>query len=119
MQPPDPSLQAETLRAMVKKMAEQDQAFQYRLHAYQINAGMFGMVTQQQVDEFWKFLSSEAREVQGCITVDAKALAVKGDGKGDPKGGGKGQQGGGGCCLVRRFRIARHGGSRNTRMVLI
>ena len=96
MQPPDPSLQAETLRAMVKKMAEQDQAFQYRLHAYQMNTGMFGMVTQQQVDEFWKFLSSEAREVQGCITVDAKALAVKGGGKGDPKGGGKGQQGGGG-----------------------
>ena len=66
MQPPDPTLQAETLRTMVKKMSEKDQAFQYRMHAYQMSSGMFGMVTQVQVDEFWKFLSAEAREVQGA-----------------------------------------------------
>ena len=95
MQPPDPSLQADTLRAMVKKMAEKDQAFQYRLHAYQMNTGMFGMVTQTQVDEFWKFLSSEAREVQGPTNADphAKSLDVKGKGKGDKGGKGKGDQG--------------------------
>ena len=95
MQPPDPSLQVDTLRAMVKKMAEKDQAFQYRLHAYQMNTGMFGMVTQTQVDEFWKFLSSEAREVQGPTNADphAKSLDVKGKGKGDKGGKGKGDQG--------------------------
>ena len=94
MQPPDPSLQADTLRATVKKMADKDQAFQYRLHAYQMNTGMFGMVTQTQVDEFWKFLSSEAREVQGSTIADphAKSVELKGKGKGDQGGkGGKGK----------------------------
>ena len=51
MQPPDPTLQHRTLKSMVAQMAHRDSSFQYRLNAYQMNAGMFGMVTQQQVDD--------------------------------------------------------------------
>jgi hypothetical protein len=46
MQPPDPTLQHRTLKSMEARMASKDSAFQYRLHAFQMNAGMFGMVTQ-------------------------------------------------------------------------
>ena len=57
--------------------------------------GMFRMVTQTQVDEFLKFLSSEAREVQGPRNADphAKSREVKGKGKGDKGAKGKGDQG--------------------------
>jgi hypothetical protein len=65
MQPPDPTLQHRTLKSMVARMASKDSAFQYRLHAFQMNAGMFGMVTQEQVQDSWKYLCAEALEFQG------------------------------------------------------
>ena len=65
MQPPDPTLQHRTLKSMVARMASKHSDFQYRLHAFQMNAGMFGMVTQEQVQDLWKYLSADALEFQG------------------------------------------------------
>ena len=73
MAPPDPTLQADTLRRMVQKMAGSDSAFQYRLHALQMNKGLFCMITQAQVDEFWRYLSSEPPRIPvssgGCAAA--------------------------------------------------
>ena len=77
MAPPDPTMQANTLKRMVAKMAEQDTAFQYRLHAFQMQHGMFGLLTQGQVDEFWRYLSAEAREAQGQEGGKAAAKAAR------------------------------------------
>ena len=101
MAPPDPTVQAETLRRMVQRMAENDTAFQYRLHAFQMQNGMFGMLTQTQVDEFWRYLSSEAREFQhvqqppppppGAKALKGDPSKGKGAEKGDPGGKAKGK----------------------------
>ena len=77
MAPPDPTVQAQPLRSMVAKMAEADAAFQYRLHAFQMQHGMFGLLTQAQVDEFWRYLSAEAREAHGQDGGKASAKAAR------------------------------------------
>ena len=79
---------------MVARMASNDSAFQYRLHAFQMNAGMFGMVTQEQVQDLWKYLRAEALEFQGGQSKkdekhqEVKAQAMQkgtGEGKDEPK----------------------------------
>ncbi|CAK0805588.1 unnamed protein product, partial [Prorocentrum cordatum] len=88
MAAPDPTVQADTLRQMVQRMAAADSAFQYRLHAFQMNHGLFGMLSQAQVDEFWRYLSAEAREAHGqepaptAKSVSERVAAIEGRAKG-------------------------------------
>ena len=56
-------VQADMLRNMAKYLTEADSAVQYRLHAFQMDKGMYGMLRQPQVGEFWRYLSVEARDV--------------------------------------------------------
>ena len=65
--PPDPSVQRNVLVHFVSKMAESDREFDYRLNAYRLTRNLQGGVTQSQVDELWRYLVAEAREVHGFV----------------------------------------------------
>ncbi|CAK0845573.1 unnamed protein product [Prorocentrum cordatum] len=87
----DPVTQLATLRGIVKGMAEADANFQYRMFAWEMQHGISGAshCSQQQVDEFWRHLAAEAREL--CDAPQGKgvkALAAAWEAK-DAKGGGK------------------------------
>ena len=99
-------------------MIEEHKKVEFRHHAFCVKNNLSGGIpTQAQVDELWRYLSSEAREFAASTnkpedeelqkTKEAKivqaAIAAKGlGGKGDPKGGkpdtkgGKGDPKGGG-----------------------
>ena len=62
---PDPSVQRNVLIHYVSKLSEADGDFHYRLNAYRMNFNLQGAVTQHQVDELWRYLVAEAREVHG------------------------------------------------------
>ena len=116
---PDPSQQLEAIEKIAAKMVEENKKVEFRYHAFCVKNGLSGGIpTQAQLDELWRYLSSEAREfaaspdkpeepdlvkakeaklVQAALAAAAKA-AAKGDpkggkdpkAKGDPKGGGTG-----------------------------
>ncbi|CAK0841897.1 unnamed protein product, partial [Prorocentrum cordatum] len=97
MAAPDPTVQLSTLRGMVRRMSETDGSFE-------MQHGLSGTscCSQAQVDEFWRYLSAEAREVCGpdvaAKSVKAKIAEYENKGKdkgkekdkGKPKGGGTG-----------------------------
>ncbi len=62
---PDPTIQLTTLRTLVSKMAEADEDFKFRMSNWQLVRGLSGAAScsQSQIDEFWRFLAGEAREV--------------------------------------------------------
>ena len=95
---PDPSVQLRTLKTIASRMVEVDQEVKFRYHGYLVARGLSGGVaTQGQVDELWRYLSSESREfigskkqdesIEAKMLAEAKALFAKGNpkgGKGDP-----------------------------------
>ena len=95
---PDPSVQLKTLKMIASRMVDVDQEVKFRYHGYLVARGLSGGVaTQGQVDELWRYLSSESREfigskrqdesIEARMLAEAKALFAKGDpkgGKGDP-----------------------------------
>ncbi|CAK0891878.1 unnamed protein product, partial [Prorocentrum cordatum] len=62
---PDPTIQFTTLRTLVSKMAEADEDFKFRMSNWQFVQGLSGAAScsQSQIDEFWRPLAGEAREV--------------------------------------------------------
>ena len=62
---PDPSDQLDVLPHFVAKLSESGREFEYRLNAYKMNNNLKGAVTQAQVDELWRYLVAESREVHG------------------------------------------------------
>ena len=114
--PPDPGVQLNTLKTLVKKLCESDDGVRHRMYQFIMNHQMHGAVTQAQVDTLWCYLSVEAREAQAQGIVKGqsmepkgpmadvqfrlaameksikggKAVTGKGDSKGAKNGGGKG-----------------------------
>ena len=68
---PDPSVQRNVLTHYVFKLAEANKEFEYRLNAYTMNRHLTGAVTQEQVDELWRYLVSEAREFHRSTVKDS------------------------------------------------
>ena len=69
---PDPSVQRNVRTHFVGKLSDSDHEFQYRLNAYKMTKNLQGGVTQAQVDELWRYLVAEAREVHGLPATSAK-----------------------------------------------
>ncbi|CAK0822789.1 unnamed protein product, partial [Prorocentrum cordatum] len=91
MAAPDPVTQLATLRGIATGMAEADANFRYRMFAWEMQRGISGasQCSQQQVEEFWRHLAAEAREL--CDAPQGKgvmALAATWETK-EAKGGGK------------------------------
>ncbi|CAK0790908.1 unnamed protein product, partial [Prorocentrum cordatum] len=103
MQPPDPVVQLATLRTMVGRMIEQSHTFEH---------GLSGASTasQRQVDEYWRYLSAESREISGtpppqpsqaaagdrgvrAQIARLEAALAKATGSASPKGNGKDKSG--------------------------
>ncbi|CAK0841691.1 unnamed protein product, partial [Prorocentrum cordatum] len=78
MQPPDPTVQIGVLRNMVGRMIEHDASFQHRIFAWEMQHGISGasQCTQGQVDEYWRYLSAESREISDS-PAPGKGAAVK------------------------------------------
>ena len=124
---PDPSQQLEAIEKIAAKMVEENKKVEFRYHAFCVKNGLSGGIpTQAQVDELWRYLSSEAREFaaspdkpedpdlanakEAKIVQAALAAAAKASANGDPKGGkdpkGKGDPKGGGTGGRRNERQA-------------
>ncbi|CAK0814311.1 unnamed protein product, partial [Prorocentrum cordatum] len=88
---PGPVTQLATLRGIVKGMAEAGANFQCRMFAWEMQHGISGASqgSQQQMEEFWRYLAAEVREL--CDAPQGKgvkALAATREAK-EAKGGGK------------------------------
>ena len=68
---PDPTVQRNVLTHYVSKLAEANKEFEYRLNAYKMNRHLTGAVTQEQVDELWRYLVSEAREFHSSTAKES------------------------------------------------
>ena len=79
--PPDPGVQRNVIIHYVTKLAEADRNFEYRLNAYRLTRHVQGAVTQPTVDELWRYLVAEAREVHGVGQTSAKKAAAKSQSK--------------------------------------
>ncbi|CAK0824458.1 unnamed protein product [Prorocentrum cordatum] len=82
---PDPTMQLSTLRRLVGKMCEHDRSFEHWLFSYEMSRGISGAssCSQAAVDEYWRYLAAEARELSGedsaakAPNVAAKVAALE------------------------------------------
>ena len=74
MSSPDPSVQKTVITSFVTKLPEADAEFAYRLNAYTLAKKLQRAVTQPQVDELWRYLVAEAREVHGVKHETSKKM---------------------------------------------
>ena len=65
----------------VTKLTEVDRNFEYRRHACRMTRHVQGAVTQPMVDELWRYLVAEAREVHGVGQTSANKAAAKSQSK--------------------------------------
>ena len=53
----------DVLVTMASKLAEKDKQFSYRQSSFMESTRCYGLVSQGQVEGYWSYLASEAREI--------------------------------------------------------